>query len=1004
MNPERWRRVRTIFDSLLSLSADLRPRALEEACGEDEDLRQLVGQMLEAHGASAPLLDRPAFRLGEPEPSIKNSEEDASLPPIIGPYRPLRLLGQGGMGRVFLAERADGAFERQVAVKLLHPGLATEMVSGRFRRERQILARLEHPNIAGLLDGGTTDDGQPFLVMEYVEGTPLDAYCQRYAPSLEARLKIFLKICSAVAAAHRNLVVHRDLKPGNILVTPKGEPKLLDFGIAKLLEPEGFPLTALPTEPGHAPLTPEFASPEQVLGEGVTTASDVYSLGAVLFCLLTGHGPHRRLTRDPWTWIDAVCNTPVRRPSTSIPEKTSSPAALDPGALEGDLDHIVLMALRREPERRYGSVERLAADIEAFLDQRPVEARGESWRYRGGKFLRRHKIAAGAAGAAFIGLAVFSAVLWIQQGRLVQERDLARSTVGLLQDLFKLQDPTRSQGETITAREILDRKARQLERPLEGSLSVRAALRSTMGTTYLHLGLLKEAEEQLRRSLELYRGGGERAERAEVLLLLAGVLQLQNRWPEAQALALEVLETCEGRKGREELAARSRLRLGKLQELQGEFEEAEKTLRRGLRDVGILDTATAQEALATGLDDLGTLLDLRGRSQEAVRTLEESVEVLRRLHGDLHPEVAFSLNNLALVERSLNPAEALRLLRRAEAISRRLYGDQDPQLAPTLGNLGLVLAELHRFEEAEVLYQQALKILGKGRELDPRTAAIRNNLAELRWEQGAFEEAEKLHREVLEQRRRQLGENHRETAVSLNNLGLLVLEKGDLEESGELLSRALEASDRSFGRHHPQTALVLNNLALLAKKRGDLVLAADRLGEAAQISAQVLGYQHAQVALIFYNQGKVRQKSGNLGGAEESYQRAVSIARSYVEDDPTDLGRYLLGLANLWTKNGNSAAAAPTAREALELLASITTVSDVWYLAGQRILARALVDLKEYREAEPVLVAVYQTLLAERGAQDPGTHKALEALVELYEVWRRLEKAAGLRSSLELGS
>ncbi|MCB1032466.1 MAG: serine/threonine protein kinase [Acidobacteria bacterium] len=981
MTPELWQHIEAMFQDLLALPPAERPTALEEAAAGDPEARRLLEELLAAHEATSGPLDRPVVRW----------EGDGPPSPAIGPYRLLQEIGRGGMGRVFLAERSDGSFKRRVAVKLLHPGLASELILERFRRERQILAHLAHPNIAGLLDGGSTAEGQPFLVMEYVEGVPLDEHCRRHRPSLEDRLRLFLEICSAVSAAHRNLVVHRDLKPGNVLVTERGKPKLLDFGIAKLLEEGSLPGEALATETGQMPLTPEYASPEQVRGEVITTASDVYSLGALLYHLLTGRSPHPPRSRNPLEWMEVVSSVAPPPPSAAVSAEEAGAAPVpDPRELRGDLDQIALMALRKEPERRYPSAERLAADVEAFLDGRPVEARGEDLLYRAGKFVRRHRWAVGAAAAALRGRRAFSAALWLQQRRLIEERDLARSTAGLLQDLFRLPDPYGSGGETITAREILERKARELERPLAGSPPVRASLRRTLGSTYLHLGLYEEAAEQLQRSLEL-RPAAAGGEGKEALLELAAVRQLQGRLGEAEELARESLAGAQkGRRGTE-LEGRSLLRLGKVHELAGELDRAEEELARGLEAVRASESAAAREALATGLDDLATLLELRGRSREAVAAYREALAVLEGLHGELHPEVAWSLNNLALALRGEDREASIGLLEKAISILETLYGPSDPQLTASLGNLGLLHAEAHRQEEAEALYRRALTVLGEERAGDPRRASILNNLAELRLDQGRLDEAEELHRQALELRRHRLGEAHRETAVSLTNLGMLLFQAGKLDEAEDLLKRARAASVESFGKGHPRTALALNNLALLAEYRQDLERAHRYASEALDISRRVLGESHPQVAGGCYNLARIRQARGDLPGAEEGYDGAVAAARTYAGDDPTDLGRYLLGSASLQLEQGRPEKAVELSREALARLEPTTGPSDPWLLSGRRILGLGLLDLGRYVEAEPLLRSAHEALSRERGPEDPATLRLRSALVRLEEARDRQE-------------
>ncbi len=414
MTGERWDRLTEIFHAAEALSPAKRSELLDRACAGDPVLRADVERLLAAHDRAGQFIQIPAAA-----GLLDAAREPTLAGRRFGPYRMVREIGRGGMGTVYLAERADGLFAQQVAIKLIKRGMDTDLVLERFRAERQILASLEHPNIARLLDGGTSDEGRPFFVMEYIEGRPIDEYADARRLSIPERLRLFVDVCTAVGHAHDHRVVHRDIKPVNILVTPDGAPKLLDFGIAKVLSPEGEEATTSVT--GFRLLTPEYASPEQVEGRHATPASDVYSLGVVLYELLTGRSPYRPRSRDPLDVVEAVRTTDPERPSTAVvhPDvagegtprrpglETDRAAATGAGSTErlgrqlrGDLDTIVITALRKDPARRYASVALLAADVQRHLDGLPVRARPDSPLYRSGKFLRRNRTSVLAAAAA----------------------------------------------------------------------------------------------------------------------------------------------------------------------------------------------------------------------------------------------------------------------------------------------------------------------------------------------------------------------------------------------------------------------------------------------------------------------------------------------------------------------------------------------------------------------------------------------------------------------------
>jgi non-specific serine/threonine protein kinase/serine/threonine-protein kinase len=392
---DRWQRVKDIFDAAVELPQADRAGYLRRECGEDETLRREVESLLSSDEQADGFIEDPAFAI--PRDLFPEPPPDAMVGRQFGRYQILSEIGRGGLGAVYLAARSDDAYQKRVAVKVVRRGLDTEDILRRFRHERQILAQLDHPNIARLIDGGTTDDGLPYFVMEYVEGEPIAAYCDLHVMDTTQRLQLFQKVCAAVTYAHQNLVIHRDLKPSNILVTVGGEPKLLDFGIAKLLTADDEMFTQ--TAPGLRVMTPEYASPEQIRGEKITTTSDIYSLGVLLYELLTGQRPYRLKTRTADEISRAVVEQEPPRPSTVIApvDGHARAAARNPKSLRGDLDNIVMMAMRKDPHRRYVSVSQLAADLRRHLEGLPVIAHKDSVAYRAGKFVRRNKLAVAAA-------------------------------------------------------------------------------------------------------------------------------------------------------------------------------------------------------------------------------------------------------------------------------------------------------------------------------------------------------------------------------------------------------------------------------------------------------------------------------------------------------------------------------------------------------------------------------------------------------------------------------
>jgi serine/threonine protein kinase len=480
MTPERFEQIGEILEKALSLESARREAYLDQACGEDSELRREVDSLVAAHEqAGSDFLNVPAF-------DASGTKENPERVPVragrrIGPYHIVEEIGHGGMGEVFSAGRADGQYEMKVAIKLVRGGYDTEFILERFRHERQILAGLDHPNIARLLDGGTTGDGIPYLVMELVEGAPIDSYCDAHKLTVTERLQLFRQVCSAVQYAHQHLVIHRDIKPGNILVTGDGAPKLLDFGIAKILDVSGSTEATV-----VRPMTPEYASPEQIRGEPITTATDVYSLGVVLYQLLTGRSPYRVETRTPAELAEAITHSDPERPSTSVqrtesilragelceltPENVSSTREASPLRLQrrlrGDIDFILLKALRKEPTLRYASVERFAEDIRNHLEGLPVSARKGTWSYRAGKFVRRHRASVTAAALVLVTL-IGGIVATLRQARIAEaNRQRAEKRFNDVHKLansliFEVHDSIRQLPGATAARKLIIERAQQ---------------------------------------------------------------------------------------------------------------------------------------------------------------------------------------------------------------------------------------------------------------------------------------------------------------------------------------------------------------------------------------------------------------------------------------------------------------------------------------------------------------------------------------------------------------
>ncbi|MEM9554603.1 MAG: serine/threonine-protein kinase [Acidobacteriota bacterium] len=831
---DRWSEVDRLFDEALDRPPGERAAFVESACRGDEPLRRHLDRLVRLAGTEHKTLDAGAVALVDSE---RPSGGDRWVGRRVGPYRLRRELGSGGMGTVYLATRDDGLFEHEVALKLVRPDLSTETVLRRFHHERRILASLQHPLIARLYDGGTIEDTSgddiPYLVMEFVDGEPITEYCACRNLSVDAVLELFGRVCDAVQAAHQALVVHRDLKPSNLLVDRHGEPKLLDFGIAKLLDDDAVSLTGQ----GIRPMTPAYASPEQIQGDPVTTATDVYALGAMLYTLLADRPPHG-LEGGVLDLVRSILQDRPPAASTVAPRERRR-------QLRGDLDAILAKALAQRPGDRYATARELAEDLRRHRARRPVRARPPTVRYRAAKLVARH---AAAFGAILLAGLVLAALLVWHTVRLAAERDhatrqaaKAEAVQSFVVDLFGLADPNvqlgGASGDALSALDLLDAGQRRLD-ALDDQPAVQSELQIALAVLYSELGRDDHAAALLEASVATRRAeDASFDELAEALYELGVVRRLEGELEAAEALHREALALRRQGPADASALAESTNELGIVAWARGDYEAAEamhrETLerRRALAAQGTIDRLP----VSSSLNNLALALSYQGRPAQALPLLEESLAIRRVQLGARHTRIVTVLNNMARVFNGLGRlADAERTYREALEMSRELYGTEHRQTARLLLNLSVPIADQGRFGEALELAEESLRLRRMLLDLDhPDTLSTQGRVAGYLHRRAGLgrrddlERAESLLRDTLERRRARGDAEHPDQLHDLGALGEVLLDAGRLDEAEALLREVLKRTRGALGVDHPSVAWNLRQL-------GDVLRCLGREDEARQ--------------------------------------------------------------------------------------------------------------------------------------------------------------------------
>lgn len=899
MKTDRWDKLNELFFAALDCEASRRPAFLEKACGDDRELRLELEEMLAVEE------DTHALAL---ESRLLSGDDTSTGPETlvgtrIGPYRLEKLIGEGGMGEVYLADRDDDQYQQKVALKLVRPGYRNVELLTRFRVERQVLARLNHPNITRLLDGGIDSDGRPYLVMQYIEGTPITQFCDKNGLSIDERLALFSKVCAAVHYAHRNLVVHRDLKPSNILVTKEGEVKLLDFGIAKLLDPESEGLSMAVTRSQIRLMTPEYAAPEQVRGDVITTATDVYALGVLLYEMLTGRRPYKLDKRIQAEVERIICEEDPRRPSTAVTDEAAplsvrTVASIEAisrarriGArrlrkmLQGDLDNLVMMALRKEPERRYASAEQFALDIQRYLREEPLLARPSTVGYRVRKYVKRHRVGVTAAVLVLVSLVGGLGMALYQSEKTELERDRAERALGqseevtnFLMGLFQANSPSEARGDTLTAQDLLERG---VERALEiqGQPEVYARMLNVIGRSYLSLGKYDEAQPLLEEAQQAWTQLGDVSETARAMRHLAGFWIEQREMERADSLLNQATELLHNADDvlRLDWADAYQARASYLYNL-ADYARADSIYRRAL---SIRENRLGPDHPSTlrTVRGLAGALEKQGNYDEAEALYRRALAGYQATYGDVHIEIARLKDYLStlLYQRDAFD-EAIQLSEESVALSRKIYPADHPKLGVRLGNHAKLLISRERREEAEPLLDEAAALFKASYgPLSADYAWVRQIQATNLMNRQAYDKATEVFEEVTDIHRATLGDTHPRLGTTLLSFGSLEALKGNYAAAEARALTALDIYKRVYGDQHLNVATAYSHLTSHALGQRKIDAALSYVENALATYHALFPDGHVRIATAFNLKGRILLEQGRAGEAIPLFEEAIAI-------------------------------------------------------------------------------------------------------------------------------
>ena len=1000
MNSDRWQKIGIIFDEALKLKEPERTEFLQSACENDIEMIKEIRSLIEADQ------EVPEILQGNASDSISILNTENYKGKIIGNYRIISQIAEGGMGSVFLAERADGQFDQKVALKIIKPGMSSDEIIKRFKSERQILARLQHPNIARLLDGGLTNDNLPFFTMEYVEGEMIDVYCDKKSLSIDERLELFIKVCKAIQYAHQNLVIHRDLKPGNIIIKDDGTVKLLDFGIAKVFADDNSTERTALTKTGLHIMTPEYASPEQIRNENITTATDIYSLGLILYKLLTGEKAYEIKNYSPLELEKIICHTEPQKPSTAVKslktndkiktEKVCSTRNTQPDKLfkklSNDLDNICMMALRKEPERRYASVEQFQLDISRYLHGKPVSARQSTIKYRTGKFISRHKVSVISAAAIFLIITFLTTFYTIQ---LKKERDKARTeaqksteVAAFLKNIFKVSDPYQARGETITARELLEKGSKKINQELSEQPDIKATMLDLIGNVYINLGLYDKSEPLLKEALNIREKISKNSlDEGKSMNSLVTLYLTKGEYSKAFPLLSQSLIIFDklSEKNDEDYA----LLLSNMAWYYysvGNFDRSD-SLYKVVVNILVQNYGNKNELLYTTMNNLALNYHEENKYEESGKIFKETLELQKKFYGNKpHPELSTTTYNYAELLRDqgkLNEAE--KMFKSSLAMDIQLHGPEHPDVAYSLQGLASIYRIKGNFKEADKLFKKVLqmriKFLGKEH---PDVAYATYNVGLMYFTEEKYDSSKKYFESALLMHRKLNGPNHPSVAKSLNKLGIINYREAKYKKAEAQIRQSMKMMVNAMGTKNLTYSSDLMTLAFiksaLNEKDSVDILSNEAFNDARGAMATD---KSPFIASCLKDMAKIAMKTHNYGKADSLYKLSLNMYKQVMDENNINIVNVSFDYSKLLIKINSLDKAFDLVSKNLEMLKKEFD-GDNWKIAeGNELLGKIYFEKKNYARANTLLsssYSVYKKIFGEDDFHTKEIHKDLKSL------------------------